>query len=378
MKKVTGEMNIKIMTAAMLAVLAVGLAGCVEPPASPDVLEGAEVATVTTAGASALPQTPSLKSDESDESDESGKNWECVERLSRYLGRSIDDILYGGEESCEIAYVKENATEYIFLETPSTSTVRAIFDGPVWDGNSRCKAVLARDYQSAAQDLEYVKKQYGNNMEWRETGGSRGYCAYAFKEGAEARIYPVSGGTRDWLGIIVCETGAEDMDFEKYLTVHPFKSVDGIPQYRVIDVAEREKPEWENARRFMSYIGKSFEEIKADFPNLEHYEDSEYEEYGMTDKETGAIFIDDGGNGRCSYCEIPQGFFFEGLLREDGTASREDLMSYWPVEHAWYKTDGCAGSWYKFLFDDMGISLRSYWADGSIYSGGTVYISKRN
>ncbi|MDR0570231.1 MAG: hypothetical protein LBG71_03290 [Clostridiales Family XIII bacterium] len=316
--------------------------------------------------------------------------WRDVNEMCGYLGKSVEYIMNNRKTEdgslCSYDYVKKDGAERLFFypDVPNYSML-ALLAPLAEEEEPRSQAVLARKYNngSLARNAEEGKEIYGREAERRDSDGiGGGYYLYAFDDGVEARFYVASDESGRWVGIAVCHAGVDDTALEKFASGFG----DGYGAWKeaisddvILDAKESEKPEWEGARRFMSYIGRSFDEIKAEFPTLEPYyiddPNAQMCEHGLKDEKTGLSFGAPLNKDACTYCAVPYDALLDGLIREDGTVAREDLLTYWPASHGWSNADGsCDTSHYSFRFDGIEIYVPADNTDGILPEGTEISI----
>jgi hypothetical protein len=224
-----------------------------------------------------------------------------------------------------------------------------LFSDSIWKEGSYCTGIWGAELFGVEipEEKKRMEEAYGEPTAWQETqNGESAFYQYLFDDNIEVRFYANSEGMLPDKNMLVKLADTDELygniDFA-------YGEIDFLPP------STRDGNEWENMNRYISYMGKTLEEIHIDYPELEYSTETFYYE----DNNSGVRFaVSD--NNRCETVSVPASLILAGL--GENPVTRKRLSDNFKTGYSWYVEEYC---FYLYVFEDFFIYIVSD-IDGTI------------
>lgn len=282
--------------------------------------------------------------------------WEYLNGKIAYLGKNALQTV--SETGYQIDYKKIGESECLILHDGGVDICSLVFSDDVWDETSRCTAVFvnnafySRDPEALPENARQLKAMFGEPASrFDDANSGKTYYKYVFDD-IEIRFYTYETGELPAEKDILIKTVGTEIGFLPPVDVY---------ERVFIDIGRLERPEWEQVNKYAAYIGKTWDEVKTDYPDMEYSS-----EYGCgIDKNTDTMFNFQSIKSTCENIYVPAGIFFSYI--KQWPITREVLVTHWLEDCGWYCEYGGDGPiyFYEYNFPDILISVASE-SDGTI------------
>ena len=270
--------------------------------------------------------------------------WGYINDKIIYLGRTAADIILNTDLLVRSKWIDQNSEALALYDDYYYYCL--LFSDKIWDDNSHCVAVSASSVllhnEQEQMTVEEMEKVYGETYVWNKGNGERdSYFQYIFDDNIETRFFSDSEGMFMYGDYLVKYYDVENMVGNMIIS---YKVTELLPKEL------RSATDWIKFNEYAHYIGKTYNEIEEDFPNIALSSDQLTFEY--VDQFTGIRFIIN--DSHCINIIIPIVLLFENI--QNDYISREELQEYWGISHTW-ETQYCPI--YSYNFDDVSVFIDS-------------------
>jgi hypothetical protein len=279
--------------------------------------------------------------------DRSQQQWKFVNLFSRNLGKTICEIAEKTGYQLEYKWYDDNS-ERLVLHDGGIDVQSLLFSDSIWKEGSYCTGVYMGAEDTWHYDLpdtpEEMKAQFGEQAVWYpKNENQNAYYRYDFDDNVEVMLFSNPEGTTLDKNVIIKMTDASNLIGERASEEDP------VDTDFVLDPEARYGIEWKEANYYQGFIGKTLEEIKAQYPDIAYHE--EYNRY--VDPKTDIFFCLYGEYmATCYFVGVPAKLIFTGL--PEGPISRDELLNYWHIPHTWNLYEW---PFYHFRFEDVMIFI---------------------
>jgi hypothetical protein len=279
--------------------------------------------------------------------------WEYINDKTVYLGKSAFEIV--SEIEYSVDYKKVDGSERLILHDGS-NIYSFVFSNDVWEDGSHCIGVYivpsVHDLVMLPENTHQMKNMFREPSSWHgDESEGMAYYRYVF-DNIEIRFYADESGELLADGNMLVKTVDSEMGSEPPVDLYA---------RAFIDIEQREKIEWKPANNYIAYMGKTWNEVKSDYPNMEY----SFEYMSGIDPKTGIHFDFPDIESICEKIYIPVRTFFPDTMQRPIT--RETLVNQWTGNYAWYREYGGDGQgcFYVYNFSDFRIYIASE-PDGTV------------
>ena len=180
--------------------------------------------------------------------------------------------------------------------------------------------------------VEDMEETYGKSHLWNKENGERCYYQYTFSDNIELRLFSDDDGALIFDDFMIKYVHVVNLTGNNIMS----DETEFLPKEKRIAA------EWSKLNEYAYYIGKTYNEIKDDFPDIVYSPD----QYAYIDEDSGVNFAI--RNNNCRDMGIPAVLLFESI--KSNSITREQLREYWGISHKW---EIQYYPFYTFAFDDV-------------------------
>lgn len=294
------------------------------------------------------------------ESEEAPERTYINELIGAYLGKSATEIV--SKTGYQASYIKIGDRESLILYDGGLDIRSLVFSQSVWNEDSQCIGIYVskpsvRGYPTLFESMFRIKEIFGKAATWRESENEwYPYYLYDFNDNTEVKFFTDDDGVLLQDGDLLIKYADADI-YRKPLT--------DAYEDALLDAELLTRPEWSTVSKYMSYLGKTWSEIKKDYPETAYNE--EYW-YGV-DPKTGIMFVLP-IDGTCDELFVPIEMLFSEINR---TVSRKEFEEILNANHKWYVDES---TFYAYKFPGINIFISSK-LDGTVLEDTLVEIELR-